>query len=79
MKKLFVLLCLPMFIACGGGEKKSSIDKDLTYEQRIEDVCDCYSKNEAKDCEMLVTEHIMAMKESKMGAFLLATENCRTK
>ena len=56
MKKEILILSTLFFAACGGNRDK--VSADLSYEERVVDVCDCFSKEpESTDCYMLQADH----------------------
>lgn len=75
MKKTILILSTVALTACG--EEKESVSKDLTYDERVADVCDCFSNSEdPSDCFMLQADHIQLLEDDQVIEFTQATNNC---
>lgn len=76
MKRIKIVvagLALIMVSSCSS----ESEEKELTYEERVKEVCDCFSDSESpSDCFMLQAEHIKHLPEDKVIEFTQETNNC---
>lgn len=80
MKNVVLILSTIAFVACGGGDEKNKVSADATYEERVKDVCDCFSKDaESNDCYMLQANHIKHLGADKVLEFSKDIGECKTK
>lgn len=79
MKKSILILATLAMVACGGETEKGEPAKELTYDEKVSAVCDCFDKAEEKDfmkCAKLQHDYNESLEEDKRQEFLLTTNEC---
>ncbi len=81
MKKMKLLLGLSLLLmhsACGTSEE-SEEKKELSYDEKVEAVCDCFENANEEDfmkCAKLQHDYNESLEEDKRQEFLLTTNEC---
>ena len=80
MKKSILILSTLFMISCGGSEsEKTEEAKELTYDEKVTAVCECFEKAEESEfmkCAKLQHDYNESLEEDKRQEFLLTTNEC---
>jgi alpha-beta hydrolase superfamily lysophospholipase len=78
MKKITFLIAISLIlVACGDNAEDK---KELTYDEKVKEVCDCLQKADSPDdrmkCIKLQDSYHKSLEEDKRQEFLLTTNDC---